>query len=85
MGFEKCLADQYLLIKKSENGTIIVCLYINDICCVRSKEAIEEFKRKLKKIDERRRYYGGVHWLQDQQNNQKSMVMYQDMLIKTMF
>ena len=47
MGFEKWLADQCLLIKKNKNGTIIVCLYIDDIYCVRWKEAIEDFKRKF--------------------------------------
>ena len=28
---------------------IIVCLYIDDICCVGSKKAIGEFKTKFKK------------------------------------
>ena len=49
----------------------------------RSDRGVQE-KGKEFFFDERRRYYRGIHWLQDQQNEKKSMIMYQDMLIKKM-
>ena len=47
--FKKCLADQCLLIRTNNSGTVILCLYIDDICCIGNQEAINDFKRELKK------------------------------------
>ena len=40
MGFEKCLADECLLKRRIEKGSIVVCVYIDDTLCVGNKEAI---------------------------------------------
>ena len=49
LGFKTCLADQCLLIRTNNSGTVILCLYIDDICCIGNQEAINDFKRELKK------------------------------------
>ena len=43
IGFEKCLADECLLKRRIEKGSIVVCVYIDDTLCVGKKEAINEF------------------------------------------
>ena len=48
LGFQKCLADGCLLYKKDEVGTIIICLYVDDLLCIGDKKAIEKFKRDIK-------------------------------------
>ena len=48
LGFEKCKADECLLKKKTDKGTVIVCVYIDDTLCVGNKEAIADFKQELK-------------------------------------
>ena len=50
LGFQKCLADGCLLYKKDESGTIIICLYVDDLLCIGDKKAIEKFKRDIKKF-----------------------------------
>ena len=52
MGFEKCFADQCLLIKKDDLGMVIICLNIDDICCIGTKKAIGKFKKEIKKYKE---------------------------------
>ena len=49
LGFMKCLADQCLLIRTNKSGTVILCLYRDDICCIGNQEAINNFKRELKR------------------------------------
>ena len=41
--------DQCLLMRNDQNGTIIVCLYIDDTLCVGDKEALDAFKKEIKK------------------------------------
>ena len=36
-------------MRNDQNGTIIVCLYIDDILCIGDKEAIDAFKKEIKK------------------------------------
>ena len=51
MGFLKCMADDCLLMRTTEKGTVtvIVCVYIDDTLCLGKKEAISDFKNELKK------------------------------------
>ena len=44
MGFEKCLADKYLLKRETDKGIVVVCVYIDDTLYVGHKYAINEFK-----------------------------------------
>ena len=41
--------DQLLLMRNDQNGTIIICLYIDDTLCVGNKRAINIFKKEIKK------------------------------------
>ena len=49
MNVVQSMYDQCLLIRNDRNGTIIVCLYIDDMLCVGDKEAIDAFKKEIKK------------------------------------
>ena len=50
MGFEKCLSNQCLLIRKNGLGTVIVCLYIDDTMVVGDEKAVNDFKKHLAKF-----------------------------------
>ena len=49
MNFVPSMNDQCLLMRNDQNRTIIVCLYIDNMLCVGDKEAIEAFKKEIKK------------------------------------
>ena len=38
-----------MLIRTNKSGTVILCLYIDDICCIGNQEAINDFKHELKR------------------------------------
>ena len=42
--------DQCLLMRNNQNGTIIICLYIDDTLWVRDKKPINIFKKEIKNI-----------------------------------
>ena len=48
MGFKKCTADKCLLMRKTSQGTVVVCVYIDDTLCAGDKGAIREFKDDIK-------------------------------------
>ena len=48
MNFVQSLNDKYLLMRNDQNGTVIVCLYIDDTLCVGDKKALVTFKKKIK-------------------------------------
>ena len=50
LGFEKCLIDPCLLSRTDETGTIIICLYVDDILTVGDKNAINKFHDDIKNI-----------------------------------
>ena len=86
MGFLKCMADECLLMRTTEKGTVIVCVYIDDTLCLGEKEVISEFKNELKKHfaikeeGEMKEYVG----CKVSKTGKKSLIMYQDDLIKKM-
>ena len=86
MGFLKCMADECLLMRTTEKGTVIVCVYIDDTLCLGKKEAISDFKNELKKHfaikeeGEMKEYVG----CKVTRTGKKSLIMYQDDLIKKM-
>lgn len=47
LGFEHCLADSCLLKRTNKNGTVVVCVYVDDTLCVGDRKSIEELKREL--------------------------------------
>ena len=47
MNIKKCLSDQCLLMREDKNGTIIICVYIDDPMVVGDKTAIDVFKREI--------------------------------------
>ena len=47
LGFEKCLADSCLLRRTNGNGTVLVCVYVDDTMCVGDRKAIDELKKQL--------------------------------------
>ena len=44
MNFVRSMNDQCLLMRNDKNGTVIVCLYIDDTLCVGDKKALDTFK-----------------------------------------
>ena len=53
LGFEKCLSEFTLYVKKTDVGIVIVSLYVDDLLMTgRSKELIEEFKGGMKEAFE---------------------------------
>ena len=51
LGFEKCRADECLLWRRTTEGMIIVCVYIDDTFCVGEEGSIKTFKRELKNFN----------------------------------
>ena len=49
MSFQKCLSDQCLLHRVNKDGTVIVCLYIDDTLITGDEKAVKAFKAELKK------------------------------------
>ena len=49
LGFKKCMADPCLLKRKNEAGTLIVCVYVDDILCIVDRRAIDSIKEELSK------------------------------------
>ena len=49
LGFEKCMADPCLLKRINDNGTVIICVYVDNILCVRDQRAIDAMKNELTK------------------------------------
>ena len=49
MSFRKCLSDQCLLHRTNKEGTVIVCLYIDDTLITGDEKAVQSFKLELKK------------------------------------
>ena len=43
LGFEKCKADECLLWRSTRDGTLIVCVYIDDTLCVGNEHTIKDF------------------------------------------
>ena len=50
MGFVKCEAYGCLLIRVNDIGTVILCIYVDDMLVVGNKEAIKAFKSKIKQF-----------------------------------
>ena len=83
MGFDKCLADECLLKKKTKKGTIIVCVYIHDPLCVGDHDAINEFKKEISsyfaiKEEGKMKEYVGC---KVERRGRDNLIMFQDDLI----
>ena len=55
MNFVQSMNDQCLLMRNDQNRTVIVCLYIDDMLCIGDKEAINIFKREIRKLLQRKK------------------------------
>ena len=86
MGFSKCLGDECLLYKNSDEGIVIVCIYIDDTLCVGDKKAVNQFKIDLRKHFETKEEGTMSEYVgcKVKRTNDKSLIMYQDDLIKKM-
>ena len=49
MNMKKCLADQCLFGRKTDKGSILIAIYIDDTLCVGKQAAIDELKADLAK------------------------------------
>ena len=83
MGFNKCLSDECLLFRSTEDGMVIVCVYIDDTLCVGDEKAVKKFKNEIKehfetKEEGKMNEYVGC---KVKCTNEKSIIMYQDDLI----
>ena len=50
MGFKKSNANRCLLMRAEDQGTVILCVYVNDMLVVGDKLAVEAFKKEIKKF-----------------------------------
>ena len=84
MNFKKCAGDECLLMRESESGTVVICVYIDDTLCAGPKKALDIFKAELRnffatkeegKMDE---YVG----CQIKRINRDCLVMHQKELMK---
>jgi Reverse transcriptase (RNA-dependent DNA polymerase) len=42
IGFQKCPSDNCLMTRINEIGIVILCIYVDNVCCFGNKRAIEE-------------------------------------------
>ena len=70
-------------MRKTDQGTALVCVYIDDTLCTGNKRAIQEFKNEIKihfaikEEGEMKEYVG----CKVKKTGKKSLIMYQDDLI----
>ena len=50
IGLKKGLADNCLMKRSNKNGTVILCIYVNDICCIGEEKAITKAIKEIEKI-----------------------------------
>ena len=50
IGFEVSLMDPCLMIRQNEDGTVILCIYVDDVCLCGDKKAVEAAIKDIKKI-----------------------------------
>ena len=84
LGFDNFLANSCLLKRTDDNGTLIICVYVNDILCIRDRKAIDLIKKELSKYfsvkDERKmEEYVGCSVVQDVIGN---VILHQPHLLK---
>ena len=48
MNFKKCFGDECLLMRDDDNGSVVLCVYIDDTLCAGHKKALKVFKEELK-------------------------------------
>ena len=51
MNFKKCAGDECLLMRKSESGAVVICVYIDNTLCAGPKQALDIFKAECNKIE----------------------------------
>ena len=40
IGFQKCLVDNCLMKRSNKNGTVMLCIYVDNVCCTGEENAI---------------------------------------------
>jgi hypothetical protein len=40
IGFVKCASDNCLMMRNNSEGTVIICIYVDDVCCIGEQNAI---------------------------------------------
>ena len=50
IGFQSCQSDTCLLIRRNTKGTVILCVYVDDVCCVGDKEAVKIAIKEIEAI-----------------------------------
>jgi hypothetical protein len=64
LNFKPCQSDSCLLFRTDKNGTVILCIYVDDICCVGDEKAVKiaideiEALYKIKHVGELQEYVG---------------------------
>ena len=83
MGFHKCLSDECLLFRNTEDGIVIVCVYIDNTLCVGDEKAVKKFKNEIKKHFETKEEGNMNEYVgcKVKRTTDKTIIMYQDDLI----
>ena len=50
LGFVKCEADGCLLIRVTDNGAVILCIYVDNMLVVGDKAAVKTFRHEIKQF-----------------------------------
>jgi hypothetical protein len=50
LGFKRSRADPCLLVKKTDNGIIVLCIYVDDACLLGPKDIVLEMKNAISRL-----------------------------------
>ena len=50
IGFQKCPSDNCLMMKINKTGIVILCIYVDDVCCFGTPKAIEQTIKQIESI-----------------------------------
>ena len=50
IGFEKSANNNCFMVRQNTYGTVFLCIYVDDVCCIRDQNAISNAINKIKKI-----------------------------------
>jgi hypothetical protein len=50
IGFARCLTDNCLMMRKNADGIVILCIYVDDVCCFGDKVAIAKAINEIEQI-----------------------------------
>ena len=50
IGFERCASDNCLMMRINMSGRVILCIYVDDVCCVGDNKAVEKTIKEIETL-----------------------------------